>query len=109
MSQCALRTGRRPGPPCPGTGGRTVPAPTTPSASPRAPPDASEDRDSAPADDLLAAAKKALPDGREKVPPLRTIQSTLRCGQPASQRVQAHFKTPICLMGSMNRIPVRDD
>ena len=44
--------------------------------------DVSEDCDHLAANDLLAAAEKAFPDGRKKVPPLRAIQSTLGVGQP---------------------------
>lgn len=42
--------------------------------------------------DLIHAAEEAFPDGKVKLPPLRTIQTELSVGQPKSQLVQAHFK-----------------
>lgn len=77
----------------------TPPAVSVP-ASPAAAADVSDDlterrarKASVPDAELMKAAERAFPDGRVKVPPLRTIQTTLHCGQPASQRVQAHFRT----------------
>lgn len=71
-------------------------ASASPDASAPVKPDASDDlrdrRERRADADLLTAAEQAYPDGASKLPPLRDIQTTLHCGQPASQRVQAHFK-----------------